>query len=98
MFSKKEPVVDIQAINSAIMFGNLTNDQLNSVIMAVKYARTQMTKMQTRALRPGDTVKFTSNRDGITYNGTVDKIKIKYVLVRTNAGLFNVPANMLEAV
>ena len=90
--------MDIQAINSAIMFGNLTNDQLNSVIMAVKYARTQMTKMQTRALRPGDTVKFTSNRNGQTYTGTVDKIKIKYVLVRTNAGLFNVPANMLEAV
>jgi hypothetical protein len=28
----------------------------------------------------------------------VNKIKIKYVLVNTPGGLFNVPANMLEAV
>ena len=90
--------MDIQAINSAIMFGNLTNDQLNSVVMAVKYARNQMTKMQTRALRVGDVVKFTSNRNGITYTGTVRKVKIKFVLVSTNAGVYNVPANMLEAV
>lgn len=88
----------IQQVNSAIMFGNFTNDQLTSIIDAVKYARGQMTKRQTRALRPGDSVKFTSNRNGMTYLGTVDKIKIKYVLVRTNGGLFNVPANMLEAV
>ena len=90
--------MDVKAINSAIMFGNLNNEDLNSVIDAVKYARAQLTKRQTRALRPGDTVRFTSNRNGQTYNGTVDKVKIKYVLVRTPAGLFNVPANMLEAV
>jgi hypothetical protein len=89
--------MDIKAINSAIMFGNLTNDELTSVIDAVKYARAQMTKQKTRSFMLGDTVKFTSNRNGMTYIGTVNKIKIKYILVRTNAGLFNVPANMLEA-
>lgn len=93
-----EQLSTIQQINSAIMFGNFTNVELNSIIDAVKYARAQMTKRQTRALRAGDTVKFTSNRNGITYQGTVDKVKLKYVLVRTNGGLFNVPANMLEAV
>ena len=90
--------MDIKAINSAIMFGNLTNDELNSVLDAVKYARAQLTKQNKRAFMLGDTVKFTSNRNGMTYTGTVNKIKIKYILVRTNAGLFNVPANMLEAV
>lgn len=90
--------MDIKAINSAIMFGNLSNEDLNSVIDAVKYARAQMTKRQTRALRVGDAVRFTSNRDGITYNGSVEKIKLKFVHVRTPRGLFNVPANMLEAV
>ena len=90
--------MDIKAINSAIMFGNLTNDELNSVLDAVKYARAQLTKQNKRAFMRGDTVKFTSNRNGMTYTGTVNKIKIKYILVRTNAGLFNVPANMLEAV
>ena len=78
------------------MFGNLTNTELSSIIDAVKYARNQMTKQKTRSFRAGDTVKFTSNRNGMTYSGTVDKVKIKYILVRTNGGLFNVPANMLE--
>ena len=89
--------MDIKEINSAIMFGNLTNEQLGSVIDAVKYARAQMTKQKARSFGVGATVKFTSNRNGITYNGTVEKVKIKYVLVRTNVGLYNVPANMLEA-
>jgi hypothetical protein len=42
------------------------------------------------------TVKFTSNRNGLTYVGDVRKVKIKFVLVNTPGGLFNVPANMLE--
>jgi hypothetical protein len=33
----------------------------------------------------------------MTYVGIVCKVKIKFVLVNTNGGLFNVPANMLEA-
>jgi len=88
----------IQQINSTIMFGNLTNTELSSIIDAVKFARAQITKQQARALRVGDSVKFTSNRNGVTYKGTVDKIKIKYVLVNTAQGRYNVPASMLEAV
>lgn len=90
--------MDVNAIKSAIMFGNLTNDELSTVIDAVKYARAQLTKQTRRSLMLGDTVKFTSNRNGVTYTGTVNKIKVKYVLVRTPSGMFNVPANMLEAV
>ena len=90
-------MITIQEINSAIMSGNLTNDQLSSVIDAVKFARAQMTKQKTRTFRLGDSVKFTSNRNGLTYVGTVRKVKIKFVLVNTPGGLFNVPANMLEA-
>jgi len=90
--------MDVKAINSAIMFGNLTNDELSTVIDAVKYARAQLTKQNRRSFMLGDTVKFTSNRNGVTYTGTVNKIKIKYILVRTPNGMFNVPANMLEAV
>lgn len=90
--------MDVKEINSAIMFGNLTNDELSTVIDAVKFARTQLTKQKTRAFSIGDSVKFTSNRNGLTYVGTVRKVKIKFVLVNTPGGLFNVPANMLEAV
>jgi hypothetical protein len=93
-----EKLSTIQQINSAIMFGNFSNVELNSILDAVKFARTQITKRNTRALRVGDTVKFTSNRNGATYQGTVDKVKIKYVLVNTPQGRYNVPANMLEAV
>jgi hypothetical protein len=89
--------MNVKEINSAIMFGNLSNDELNSVVDAVKFARAQMTKQKTRAFSIGDSVKFTSNRNGLTYVGTVRKVKIKFVLVNTPGGVFNVPANMLEA-
>ena len=89
--------MNVKEINSAIMFGNLTNAELSSVIDAVKFARAQMTKQKTRTFKLGDSVKFTSNRNGLTYVGTVRKVKIKYVLVNTPGGVFNVPANMLEA-
>ena len=92
-----EQLSTIQQINSAIMFGNLSNVELESVISAVKFARTSLAKQNKRAFQLGDSVKFTSNRNGLTYTGTVRKVKIKYVLVNTNGGLFNVPANMLEA-
>lgn len=90
-------MTDIKEINKAIMFGNLSNDELTSIIDAVKFARAQLSKQNKRSLMLGDTVKFTSNRNGVTYTGTVNKIKIKYILVRTPNGMFNVPANMLEA-
>jgi hypothetical protein len=89
--------MNVKDINSAIMLGNLTNAELSSVIDAVKFARAQLTKLNKRAFQLGDSVKFTSNRNGLTYVGTVRKVKIKYILVNTPGGLFNVPANMLEA-
>ena len=90
--------MSIQEINRAIISGVFTNDDLNSIVDAIKYARAQLTKQNKRTFRLGDQVKFTSNRNGMTYVGTVRKVKIKYILVDTNGGLFNVPANMLEAV
>jgi hypothetical protein len=90
--------MNIKDINTAIMFGNLTNTELSSVIDAVKFARTQLTQQNKRAFGIGDRVKFTSNRNGLTYVGTVNKVKIKFVIVSTANGAFNVPANMLEAV
>ena len=86
----------IQEINSTIMFGSLTNDQLNSVIDAVKFARAQLNKQKIRSFKVGDKVKFISARNGQLYLGDVRKIKIKYILVQTPGGLFNVPSNMLE--
>ncbi len=44
-----EKLSTIQQINSAIMFGNLSNVELNSIVDAVKFARTQLTKQNRRA-------------------------------------------------
>ena len=90
--------MDIKQINSAIMFGNLTNTELSSVIEAVKFARAGLQKQIKRSLMLGDTVQFTSNKTGRTMQGTVQKIAIKYITVRTTDGLWKVPANMLTLV
>jgi hypothetical protein len=88
--------MSIQTVNAEILAGNFTNEQLSSIIDAVKFARARLTDQTKRSLRLGASVKFTSTKNGMTYNGTVDKIAIKYVTVRTNQGLWKVPANMLE--
>ena len=90
--------MSIQSINTEIIAGNFTNEQLSSIIDAVKFARARLTDATKRTLRLGGSVKFTSSKTGVTYTGTVDKIAIKFVTVRTSAGLWKVPANMLEVV
>jgi hypothetical protein len=90
--------MNITQINTAIMFGDFTNDQLTSIIDAVKFARAQLTKQNRRALDLGDTVQFRDSRRGMLVRGTVQKIAIKFVTVRTTNGLWKVPASMLELV
>ena len=87
----------IQEVNSAIMFGQWTNVELSSMIDAVKWNRAQLTKEVKNSIKPGQMVKFTSSKTGRTMVGDVTKIAIKYVTVRTPAGMWRVPANMLEA-
>ena len=87
----------IQEVNTAIMFGNFTNEQLNSIVSAVQYARAQLGKEKIRTFTKGDTVKFHSTKRGVTVTGTVTKVAIKYVTVKDGVMLWKVPANMLEA-
>jgi hypothetical protein len=88
----------IQEVNTAIMFGDFTNEQLNSIVSAVQYARAQLGKQKIREFRKGDTVKFTSaKRGGLVVQGIVTKVAIKYVTVKDGVMLWKVPANMLEA-
>jgi small-conductance mechanosensitive channel len=90
--------MDIQQINSAIMFGSLSNTELNSIIDAVKWARARITEQNKRNLSLGDVVTFRSSKTGGPVTGTVTKIAIKFVTVRTPQGLWKVPANMLTTV
>lgn len=90
--------MNIQAINSAIISGNLSNTELTSVIDAVKFARSRLTNQIKFSLRVGDNVNFTSSKTGQNLTGVVMKVAIKYVTVKTVAGLWRVPANMLTKV
>ena len=87
----------IQDVNSAIMFGDFTNEQLNSIVQAIKYRRAQLTKEKVRSFWNGDNVKFVNPKTGRVHVGVVAKVKIKYISVREGNSLWNVPANMLEA-
>jgi hypothetical protein len=87
----------VQDINSAIISGIYTNDDLNSIINAIKFARAQLTKQQARALRVGDQVRFSTR--GNTFFGTIERVKLKNAFVKVGmSSRFNVPLNMLEAV
>jgi len=88
----------VQEINGAIISGGLTNEELNQITDAVRYARARLSEKTKRSLRIGAPVKFYSVKRGVTMQGTVNKIAIKYVTVSTPQGLWRVPANMLEAV
>lgn len=88
----------IQEINSTIMFGDLSNEQLDSVIMAVKYRRNQLSRQIKRSVVLGDRVKFHSSRRNQTVIGTVEKVAIKYITVNSGMTRWRVPANMLELV
>jgi|LakMenEpi03Aug12_release.lakeMendotaPanAssembly.Ray.scaffolds.fasta_scaffold190659_2 hypothetical protein len=90
-----EQLTTIQQINSQIMFGSLTNEQLDSILGAVKFRRAQINKETKRSLMVGDVVKFTHPRTGRTHQGNVVKINIKNIKVRENNTTWNVPANLL---
>ena len=90
--------MSIQTVNAEILQGNFTNDQLTSIIDAVKFARAKLGRQSIRSLSIGDNVNFNSTKLGRNVTGVVTKIAIKYVTVKTVSGLWKVPANMLTVV
>jgi hypothetical protein len=90
--------MDIKQINQAIMFSDLSNDELMSVIDAVKWKRATIAKLTKASLRIGDNVNFTSSKTGLNVTGVVTKIAIKFVTVKTIQGAWRVPANMLNKI
>ena len=78
--------------------GVLNNDELNKVVEAVKLRRNQLHFQDAHNLKFNDRVSF-QGRHGITETGTVEKVKIKYVLVRTDRGQrWNVPGSHLTLI
>ena len=87
--------LSIQDVNSAIMFGSFTDEQLRSIGDAVRYRRAQIVKETRRSIMMGDVVRFTHPKTGRTHQGNVVKINIKNVKVKEGFTTWNVPANML---
>jgi hypothetical protein len=83
-------------INSHITFQDWNNDELNSMAIALKYARAKLVKKNIWSYRLGDQVKFTG-RSGRAEVGQVVKVAQKFVTVKCGMTTWRVPANMLEA-
>jgi uncharacterized lipoprotein len=97
-----EQLSQIQQINSSIMFGDFTNDQLDSIIAAIKFARNNLARQAKNSFSKGSKVKFRSSRNGQTIVGTVEKVNRKFIIVREQTSSvfgvnWRVPANMLES-
>ena len=76
----------------------MTGDELESIMASVKLRRNQLHFKSAHSLRVGQRVSF-KGRGGITEKGTVEKIKIKYVLVRTDRDQrWNVPGSHLTQI
>ena len=89
--------MNIKQVNTAIMQGDFTNEELNSIGDAIRFARAQLVVRNKTVLTIGSNVKFTSSTRG-TISGVVKKINRKFVIV-DQPGQFRswrVPASMLE--
>ena len=90
--------MDIQTINRAIIGGKWTNQDLESMIDAVKFARSQLATKMKFSLIKGAKVKWHSPKQGRMVEGTISKLAVKYATVSTPQGMWKVPMNMLQLV
>lgn len=88
--------MQINEINRAIINSAFTNEELASIIDAVKFARSKLGRQTMWNLKRGDQVSFIG-RKGNTVIGKVVDIKIKNVIVFDGFTNWRVPANMLTS-
>jgi hypothetical protein len=87
----------ILEINQKIMFGTFSNEELNAIGDAIKFARGQLASRAKCTLTIGTNVKFTNTRSGGVTTGIVSKVNRKFIIVRSGMTNWRVPANMLSA-
>jgi hypothetical protein len=90
--------MSVATITREIIAGTFTNDELNKIADAIRFARSQITQQNRRSLTVGTSVKFTNTRTGQVVSGTIEKMALKFATVTTHTGRWKVPASMLEAV
>ncbi len=76
----------------------MDSEDLNSIVTAIKLRRNQLHYQDAQSFRVGDRVSF-KGRHNVIEKGTIDKVKIKYILVRTDSGnRWNVPGSHLTPI
>jgi hypothetical protein len=90
--------MNLTQIKAEILTGEFDNAELQELMETVQYARARLGKDIKRQLQPGVSVSFVSNRSGQRVLGTVERVAIKNIVVRTALGMYRVPANMIEVV
>lgn len=90
--------MNVEQINQEIIAGNFSNEDLMTIADAIKFARSRLGRKVKQGLKIGDNVNFTNSKTGRNYTGTVVKIAIKFVTVRTADGMWRVPAAMLTRI
>ena len=87
----------LQEINRSIISGTFSNEDLNSINDAIKFARAQLATKAKFTFVKGTKVKFTNSRSNSVVLGEVEKVNRKFIIVKTVVGTWRVPANMLVA-
>jgi Tfp pilus assembly protein FimT len=88
-------------ISRNIINGQFTNDELNKIAEAVRFARANIVKTNIATIRAGASVQFTSSKTGKNVTGEVAKVGRKFLLIREHGVSYNnwrVPANMVEVI
>lgn len=88
--------MELVHITTAIVCGNFSNDDLDKIANAIRFARGRLTKDAVGQFVIGTKVKFV-NRNKQTVYGEVSKVNRKYIIVNTGTTSWRVPGNMLTA-
>ena len=88
--------MDVRDILVNIRNSNLNNDDLNLIIEAVKFKRTQNARRAANTLKIGEQVSFNGRNGPVV--GRLEQIKIKKAIVVSGMTRWNVPLSMLESV
>lgn len=89
--------MNIQAINSAIISGTWSAQDLDSMQDAIKFARSKTARVNAFTFKAGSKAKLTHDKLGGTVIVTVSKVKIKKadVVVDATGARYSVPLSML---
>tara|TARA_B100001093_G_scaffold391095_1_gene377465 strand:- start:485 stop:790 length:306 start_codon:yes stop_codon:yes gene_type:complete len=90
--------VDMKTSEIIKAIHKMDTNSLNEVISACKLRRNQIHYQDTQSFSVGDRVSF-KGRGGVIEKGVIEKVKIKYILVRTDTGpRWNVPGSHLKKI